>query len=92
VHPVCHLVRELDRDLLDAQVARALTAVLPASGWQVSLASGSLGAPGEPTHAASFYANEVAAVDYTPALALADPLAAAVPFQSLPPREGVPVR
>jgi glycosyltransferase involved in cell wall biosynthesis len=76
-----------------AQVARALTAVLPASGWQVSLASGSLGAPGEPTHAGSFYANEVAAVDYTPALALADPLAAAVPFQpSYEDRPGSPDR
>ncbi len=48
----------------------------------MTLASGSLGAPGEPTHAASFYAGtEVAAVDYTPALQLADPLAAPVPFQ-----------
>ena len=29
---------------------------LPAAGWQVRLASGSLGQPGEPTHAASFFA------------------------------------
>jgi hypothetical protein len=76
-----------------AQVARALTAALPASGCHVSLASGSLGAPGEPTHAASFYVNEVAAVDYTPALAVADPLAAAVPFQpSYEDRSGGPDR
>src|SRR5947207_15381522 len=65
-----------------AQVARALAGVLPVSGWQVALASGSLGEPGEPTHAASFYEGvEVAAVDYSPALRLAHPLAAAVPFQ-----------
>ena len=65
-----------------AQVARALARVLPASGWQVALASGSLGEPGAPTHAASFYEGvEVTAVDYSPALRLADPLAAAVPFQ-----------
>src|SRR5438067_5256135 len=65
-----------------AQVARALARVLPASGWRVALASGSLGEPGAPTHAASFYEGvEVTAVDYLPALRLADPLAAAVPFQ-----------
>ena len=65
-----------------AQVARALARVLPACGWQVALASGSLGEPGAPTHAASFYEGvEVTAVDYSPALRLADPLAAAVPFQ-----------
>src|SRR4051794_27328725 len=34
-----------------AQVARALSRVLPPSGWQVALASGSLGEPGAPTHA-----------------------------------------
>src|SRR5205823_13673406 len=65
-----------------AQVARALARVLPACGWQVALASGSLGEPAEPTHAASFYEEvEITAVDYSPALRLADPLAAAVPFQ-----------
>src|SRR3954447_5177325 len=65
-----------------AQVARALSRVLPASGWQGALASGSLGEPGTPTHAATFYEGvEVAPVDYSPALRLADPLAAAVPFQ-----------
>lgn len=48
----------------------------------MTLASGSLGAPGDPTHAASFYAGtEVTPVDYTPALQLSDPLAAPVPFQ-----------
>src|SRR5438067_4941183 len=65
-----------------AQVVRALAGALPVRGWEVGLASGSLGKPGESTHAASFYEGvEVAAVDYSPALGLADPLAAAVPFQ-----------
>ena len=65
-----------------AQVARALAGALPVRGWQVALASGSLGEPGGATHAASFYAGvEVAAIDYSPALRFADPLAAAVPFQ-----------
>ena len=65
-----------------AQVARALARALPVRGWQVALATGSLGEPGEPTHAACFYAGvEVAPVDYSPALRFADPLAAAVPFQ-----------
>jgi glycosyltransferase involved in cell wall biosynthesis len=74
-----------------AQVARALTATLSEGGWQVSLASGSLGGPGQPTHAASFYDREVVAVDYTPAGVLADSLAAAVPFQpSYEDRPGSP--
>ena len=65
-----------------AQVARALARTLPETGWRVTLASGSLGDPGAPTHAASFYAGiELAAVDYSPALRLGDPLAAPVPFQ-----------
>jgi glycosyltransferase involved in cell wall biosynthesis len=65
-----------------AQVARALARTLPARGWRMTLASGSLGEPGEPTHAATFYPGmDIAAVDYSPALRLADPLAAPVPFQ-----------
>ena len=39
-----------------AQVARALARALPRAGWQVALAAGSLGQPGEQTHAASFFA------------------------------------
>src|SRR5829696_7169546 len=65
-----------------AQVVRALARALPACGWKVTLASGSLGGPREPTHAPSFFGGtEVATVDYTPAFGLADPLAADVPFQ-----------
>jgi hypothetical protein len=65
-----------------AQVARSLTRALPAAGWQLTLAAGSLGQPGEPTHAGSFFTGiDVHALDYSPALELAEPLAAPVPFQ-----------
>jgi len=65
-----------------AQVARALALALPAAGWEMTLATGSLGAPGDATDAASFYAGiDLAVVDYSPALQLVDPLAARVPFQ-----------
>jgi hypothetical protein len=65
-----------------AQVARSLARALPAAGWQPTLAAGSLGRPGEPTHAASFFADiDVHALDYSAALELAELLAAPVPFQ-----------
>src|SRR6266516_1931399 len=65
-----------------AQVTRSLARALPAAGWQPTLAAGSLGQPGEPTHAASFFAGiDVHALDYSPALELTEPLAAPVPFQ-----------
>src|SRR5437773_12083670 len=52
-----------------AQVTRSLARALPAAGWQAALAAGSLGQPGEPTHAASFFAGiDVHALDYSPAL------------------------
>ncbi|MFL5982393.1 MAG: glycosyltransferase family 4 protein [Gaiellaceae bacterium] len=65
-----------------AQVTRALARALPDAGWQMTLATGSLGEPGDPTHAGSFYAGiDIAAVDYSRALDFADPVAAPVPFQ-----------
>jgi glycosyltransferase involved in cell wall biosynthesis len=65
-----------------AQVTRALARALPETGWRMTLATGSLGEPGDPTHAGSFYSGiDVAAVDYSRAFQLADPLAAPVPFQ-----------
>src|SRR5207247_101025 len=65
-----------------AQVTRALSQALAGTGWQVRLAAGSLGGPGAPTNARSFYSGtDVSAVDYSPALRFADPLAARVPFQ-----------
>jgi glycosyltransferase involved in cell wall biosynthesis len=65
-----------------AQVARALAHALPTAGWEMTLASGSLGPPGDATNAASFYAGiDLAVVDYSPALELIEPLTARVPFQ-----------
>jgi hypothetical protein len=63
-----------------AQVARALSGALAETGWQVRLAAGSLGGPEAPTNAASFFSGiDVSAVDYSPSLRVADPLAAPVP-------------
>ncbi len=64
-----------------AQVTRALAGALPATGWQLTLAAGSLGQWGEPTHAASFFAGvDVHPLDYSPALERTDPLTAPLPF------------
>jgi glycosyltransferase involved in cell wall biosynthesis len=77
-----------------AQVARELARALPGAGWQARLAAGSLGRPGELTNAASFFAGiDVEPLDYSPALAFADPLAAPVPFPpSYEDRPGAPDR
>ena len=65
-----------------AQVARALSEALVEIGWRVRLAAGSLGGPEASTNAASFFSGiDVSPVDYSPALRVADPLTAAVPFQ-----------
>jgi hypothetical protein len=54
---------------------------MPAAGWEVALAAGSLGRAGEPTHAPTFFAGfDVQPLDYSPALELAGPLGAPVPF------------
>jgi glycosyltransferase involved in cell wall biosynthesis len=73
-----------------AQVARYLARSLPASGWEVTVACGSLGAPGEPSNAGTFYSGvDVRPLDYTAAAAAPDPLAAG--FQpSYEDREGAP--
>jgi glycosyltransferase involved in cell wall biosynthesis len=64
-----------------AQVTRSLARALPAAGWQMTLAAGSLGQSGEPTHAGTFFAGiDVHPLDYSPALDFAEPLAAPVPF------------
>jgi D-inositol-3-phosphate glycosyltransferase len=53
-----------------AQVVRYLRAALVGEGWSSDLVCGSLGAPGEPTNAASFFGGaDVHALDYGPALA-----------------------
>jgi glycosyltransferase involved in cell wall biosynthesis len=68
-----------------AQVARYLSRALDGAGWEVSLACGSLGAPGTPTHAATFFDGlRVTAADYGPAIdafaAGRDPLEEPVPM------------
>jgi D-inositol-3-phosphate glycosyltransferase len=60
-----------------AQVARYLARSLPRQGWEVTVACGSLGASGDPSHAETFYRGvDVRALDYSPAAAAPDPLAA----------------
>jgi D-inositol-3-phosphate glycosyltransferase len=79
-----------------AQVARYLSRALVESGWEVVLAAGSLGSPGEQTHAATFFEGlQVEAADYSPALERferrEDQLAGPVPFHgSFEDREGAP--
>jgi D-inositol-3-phosphate glycosyltransferase len=67
-----------------AQVARYLSRALQEKGWSAALLSGSLGKPGEPAHAPTFYAGiDVTTVDYDPAIQAyhegKDPLAEPVP-------------
>ena len=79
-----------------AQVARYLSRALVESGWEVVLASGSLGSTGEQTHAATFFEGlHVEVADYTPALERfgrgEDHLVGPVPFHgSFEDREGAP--
>ena len=68
-----------------AQVTRDLAAALGEAGWSVSLVAGSLGAPGQDTHAATFFAGiDLQHLDYTAAVAAfatgASALAAPVPM------------
>src|SRR3954449_9987586 len=75
-----------------AQVARYLGRSLPETGWEVTIACGSLGEPGEPSHAGTFYEGlDVRALDYTESESAPDPLRADPPFQpSYEEREGAP--
>src|SRR3989440_2729164 len=77
-----------------AQVMRYLARSLPESGWKPTLLTGSLGEPGDPSHAETFYSGiDVRAVDYTPSAEADDPLAADPPFQpSYEDRPGAPDR
>src|ERR687892_389948 len=82
-----------------AQVARYLARSLPSAGWDVTIACGSLGGPGDQSHAGSFYGNldvrsmDIRPLDYTPSAAAQDPLAADPPFQpSYEDRAGAPDR
>jgi len=77
-----------------AQVARYLARSLPAAGWDVTLACGSLGEPGDPSHAETFFSGvDVRALDYSASLDAPDPLAADPPFHpSFEDRAGAPDR
>ncbi len=81
-----------------AQVVRYLATALARRGVPVSLISGSLGSPGDASHAPSFFGDlTVTAVDYTPASQAAqdgaDPIAAPVPLHpSYEDRPGAPDR
>jgi glycosyltransferase involved in cell wall biosynthesis len=75
-----------------AQVARYLARALASEGWDVTVACGSLGGPGDPSHARTFYSGvDVRPLDYTAAASAPDPLAAG--FQpSYEDRAGAPDR
>ncbi|MEX0992839.1 MAG: glycosyltransferase family 4 protein [Solirubrobacterales bacterium] len=81
-----------------AQVARYLSRTLDDLGWPVTLACGSLGTPGDRTHAATFFDGiRVAAANYNAAMqtyrAGGDPIADPVPLHpSFEARENVPDR
>jgi glycosyltransferase involved in cell wall biosynthesis len=79
-------------------VVRYLSAALPRAGWEVRLATGSLGRPGLQTNAATFFGrDDIAVADYSDAVAAFergdDPMAADVPMHpSYEDRAGVPDR
>ena len=64
-----------------SQVVRYLARSLPESGWEATLACGSLGPPGAPSNAATFFAGlDVRALDFGAAAEAPDPMAADPPF------------
>jgi len=81
-----------------AQVVKYLASALEGEGWSTELVCGSLGRPGERTHAQTFFEGiDVHAVDYTPAVAAyergEDPIAFDFPMHpSFEDRPGVPDR
>src|SRR5690606_17522141 len=79
-----------------AQVVRYLSRALAAgpSGWRPRVLAGSAGPAGGPGDAAAFFAGlDLIAVDYRPALAAPDPLAASPPMHpSYEDRPGAPDR
>jgi glycosyltransferase involved in cell wall biosynthesis len=64
-----------------AQVSRYLARALPAVGWDVTLAAGSLGPEGEESNAATFFEGvDVRPLDYTDSYSADDPLSADPPL------------
>ena len=77
-----------------SQVVRYLARALQGAGWEAEIVAGSLGPPGRPSNAETFFEGlEVRAVDYTRSVDAADPLAADPPFHpSYEDRPGAPDR
>ena len=77
-----------------AHVARNLAMALPATGWDVTILSGSLSRPDLPGDARAFYSDlDLHALDFTRALDAPDPLLADPPFHpSFEDRPGAPDR
>src|SRR5258708_2551658 len=77
-----------------AQVTRSLAHALIKQGWDVTVVSGSLGLPGHPGDARTFFRNlDLHPMDYTAALETGDPLCADLPLHpSCEDRPGAPDR
>src|SRR5436305_13833195 len=77
-----------------SQVVRYLARFLPATGWDVTLVTGSLGPRGAESNAQTFFDSvDVHFLDYTSAVEADDPLAADPPMHpSFEDREGAPDR
>jgi len=78
-----------------AQVVRYLARALPAAGWHSRVVAGSLGAPGTPGHAGTFFGPgaDLVAVPYDAAAAAPDPMRADPPMHaSYEDRPGAPDR
>ncbi len=77
-----------------AQVVRYLARSLPEAGWDVSIATGSLGPPGEESNAQTFFRGlDVHPLDYTDAAGAPVPLAAEPAYHpSYEDRPGAPDR
>lgn len=77
-----------------AQVTRYLAGALPAVGWDATILAGSLGGPGDESHAGTFFADlDVVPVEYDAALDAPDPLLADPPMHpSFEDRPGAPDR
>jgi glycosyltransferase involved in cell wall biosynthesis len=78
-----------------AQVVRYLARETPAYGWPARIVTGSLGAPGTPGHARSFFGPDadLVSVPYDHAVARADPMLCSPPMHpSYEDRPGAPDR
>ncbi len=78
-----------------AQVVHHLARALPAAGWGTRIVAGSLGGPGDPGHARSFFGPDadLVAVPYDDAVRAPDPMRASPPMHpSFEDRPGAPDR